>query len=577
MSDRHDLPLLGHADPGDLVAVGGAGARTVADLYRDAAHVAAVLPPAGPDSGVLLIVRHDRYAFAAALLGAWAAGHRVVLPPNTRRDTIWQVESASGAVAMLHDTDAGHAHRLVDLIDASDPDAPDSIAPITPPPFAAARAVVYTSGSTGEMQAWPKAPRQLIGEARMLARHFAIGPGARVVATVAPGHIYGLLFSVLVPLTAGAAFDRDIPLHAEAVADRVERSAADVLVLVPPHVRALAALPAGRLATVRRVFCSTAPLDGDLARDFATRHAPITEILGSSETGGIAWRHRADDDRWTPLPGVTLAVRDDRLEVRSPFADETGPTLTHDLARIDPDGRFTHLGRTDGVVKIGGRRITLGALERHLTALDGVRDAAVVAVPHPGGRGQQLLAAIAADSGRWTPATLREALRDRFEASTLPRRFVTVEALPREDNGKLQRARLLRLFDLDPQGRPVAWQLRWTADTRVATAPDRCERRFDAEIPETYGWYTGHFPGHPILAGAVQLREIALRCARLARPELGDIRQIGNLKFLGRLRPGDAIAVTLVWPPDAPRVDFRITRGDTLCTTGRLTFAERPA
>ena len=63
--------LLGMHDQGDVVAFGGAGPKTAADLLLDAARISLALPPAYENSHVLLVFEQDRYAMAAALLGTW--------------------------------------------------------------------------------------------------------------------------------------------------------------------------------------------------------------------------------------------------------------------------------------------------------------------------------------------------------------------------------------------------------------------------------------------------------------------------------------------------------------------------
>jgi hypothetical protein len=114
------------------------------------------------------------------------------------------------------------------------------------------------------------------------------------------------------------------------------------------------------------------------------------------------------------------------------------PFVTGDVVELHADGRFTHLGRADGIVKIAGRRVSLQEMEDGLRRLPDVADAAVVAIPADAGRGHQLLAAVApADCDL---AGARSALLERFDPSSLPRRVVAVEAIPREENGKLQRA-----------------------------------------------------------------------------------------------------------------------------------------
>lgn len=554
--------LLDHHADDDLVAFGAAGSRTRAHLIGDAHRVAAALPEPSSGSSILLVFENDRYAFAASALGAWLRGHSVALPPNTRRESVWAIQESDACVGMLHDTAAGAATRIGPLLGEYAVRG-QRFEPAVAGPIA----TVYTSGSTGDARPWPKLAEQLVGEAEVLADAFGVGRGARVAATVPPGHIYGLLYSVLVPLCRGGAFLREVPLHVETVAERVTEAAADVLVTVPAHVRGLNAVEAGRLASVRRVFCSTAPLPDEAAAGFAERHrVAITEILGSSETGGIAWRLRSARDEWRPLPGVSIAVDDEqRLLVDSPFVDPQveRPYRTADLAELLPDGSFAHRGRADGVVKVGGRRVSLPAMQAAILEMEGVSDAAVVAVDDAGGRGSQILAAVCGVG--ITTEAIRGGLLERFEPSSLPRRVVFVPALPREDNGKLPRESVLRLLGLDPLGRPIRWDLDWSGFGAPSGRAFRCTVR----VPETYGWYAGHFPGYPILAGAVQLTQIVAPAVARALPGRGRIVRLSRLKFTDRIVPGDTVQVEIDWQDEGTTVEFRLLRGGTTCSAGR--------
>lgn len=567
-----NLLLSKHADDA-LVAFGEGGDKYVADLLQDAADIAAGLPEPSDDSHVVLVFQNDRYLFAAALLGAWAAGHSVALPPNTRRESVWKVADRDESVAILHDTESGNAIRIEKLLGTG---AGDPTRTIGAPPNRDTIATVYTSGSTGETQAWRKSSAQILGEAQLLTDTFGLG-GARTAATVPPGHIYGLLFSVLAPLISGGSFLRETPFHAEAVANAVRGHDANVLVTVPAHLRGLGAVDAGGFGALTRVFSSTAPLGPRVASAFTdAQEVGITEVFGSSETGGVAWRDQRESTRWQPLPSVSVATSDDnRLLVTSPFADAHLPLpfATADLAELHEDGTFSHRGRMDGVVKVGGRRVSLPAMERALHGIDGVEDATLLAVDDESGRGSQILAVVVSAGG--SASALKDSLASEFDRSTLPRRILFVEELPREASGKLQRKQVLRLFGLTEAGKPIDWDLKW-GEPEGSQNEDGLEVQVHAHVPETYGWYEGHFTGYPIMAGAVQLHEVVLPQVRKSRPELGDLKQVTRLKFLDRIKPGDDIRLQLSWKPGASDVEFRIMREATTCAAGRLTFAESP-
>ncbi len=577
--------LLGMHAPNSLVAFGGAGTKTAADLLADAARISIALPAAYENSQVLLVFEQDRYAMAAALLGALDRGHAVALPPNSRRDSILAVHGRPETAIVLHDTDAGFPMRISDLLKKAGENGdrngsmPSLVSPIVPHPGVIA--TVFTSGTTGPMTAWKKTSAELLGEADSLGTTFRLEPGDRIVGTVAPGHIYGLLFTILLPLMRGAAFSRETPHHAEAVARCVEEHRANVLVTVPVQIRSLDVLRRGSLACLRRVFSSTGPLPDSVARGFHERHGlPVTEILGSTETGGIAFRTRGAEgqQRWRPFAAVAISVSDEgRLEVDSPFvhADLPRPFETADLVELHDDGSFTHRGRSDGIVKIGGRRVSIQEVEEVIRQLRGVDDVAVVAIPVEDGRGHQLLAAVAPVAVE--VAELRSALLKKFEPSCLPRRFVRVDAIPRELNGKARRDRLLQLFGLQPDGRPANWRLEWGEAIRSREEKGKERLECAVVVPEDYAWFEGHFEEYPVLAGAAQLKDLILPMVARAFPELGSVRSMSRIKFSGRIVPGDALTVRVERGPKKERVEFEIRKPGEVCSRGILTLDPGPA
>ena len=598
--------LLGEHDPDTIVAFGGAGTKTAADLLADAARISRALPSAFEGSHVLLVFEEDRYAMAAGLLGALDRGHAVALPPNARRDSILAVHGRPETAIVLHDTDAGFPLCVTDLLGDPSPKRSNEadttpLEPSLPSPVVPRDgiiATVFTSGTTGPMTAWRKTSAELLGEAASLGRAFEVAPGDRIVGAVAPGHIYGLLFTILLPLMRGAAFSRETPHHASAVAHCVEEYRATILVTVPVQLRAFGALEVGSLSRLRRVFSSTGPLPDSVARAFHERHGlAVTEILGSTETGGIASRTRvgADSEAWQPFAEVKVSASESgRLRVDSPFlhADLPRPFETGDLALLDSDGGFVHLGRADGIVKIGGRRVAIQEVEDCIRKQPGVEDAVVVAVPATGGRGHQLLAVVVpvsgapaapmapAESGKGEPESVlksdvKTALLERFDPTCLPRRIVCVDALPKEANGKVPRGPLLRLFGLRADGRPLNWKLSWGEDVRNSGADGTNKESLECSVgvPTDYAWFEGHFDGYPVLAGAVQLKELILPMLARAFPELGRVERMSRIKFTGRIVPGDTLTIRVERGARRTRVAFEIRKTEEVCSRGVLSLA----
>lgn len=553
-------------DPGELVAVGEGGARTAAELEADAGRVAAEL--AGAPPGEVVIVCSDRYRFAAALLGAWAAGHSARLPPNVQPETVRTLASSQDVRAVLHDRDGAPGGSDVrQLLERPAPSRP--LAALDPGRHLL---TVMTSGSTGASQSWPKTGRQLLDEADVSVRLFGPARGGRVLATVPPYHLYGLQFGVLVPLRAGGAMVRSGAFHAEEVMAEIGRHAVSVLVTVPAHLAPLAA--ADRAPPLGVVYSAGAPLPAATAQALGQRHGWRTvEIYGSTETGGIAWRP-AGEEAWTVYPGVAVTAGDDGgLLVDSPWLDpaERRPFPVADRVELRPGGHFVLLGRMDGVAKVAGKRISLREVEERLLALPGVRDAAALSRPSAGLRGEEIWVAVAADGQ--TPERLREALAAWLDPVTLPRRIRVVESLPRGATGKIERARLLALFDAPAAGGRT--RVDPEAEEALARAPGVDARRLTFTVPADLRWFEGHFPGNPVLPGVAQLDGLVARQAERLWPEAGALRAVKQLKFSRVIRPGERVALVLERDAARGTVAFTIEGAQGRCASGTLVFRVR--
>ncbi|AOZ09816.1 AMP-binding protein [Cupriavidus malaysiensis] len=515
--------------------------------------------------------------FAAALFGAWHAGKHVVLPGDALPATVAALRGGAGAVDGL----AGELPGGLLPAPAGLPEAAGSGEAAAWPPLDARHCglTLFTSGSSGVPQAVPKQLRQLEAEVAALEAAFgaALPDGAQVLCTVAPQHIYGLLFCVLWPLAAG----RPMPLarlafHEELVAQAAALDGPALLVSSPAHLRRLPEeldwAPARR--ALRAVFSSGGPLPAQAASD-ALRHlgqAPI-EVFGSSETGGIAWRQQArQQERWSPLPGVDWCLRDGLLAVRSDHLPDAGWHVCADLAQPAADGGFVLAGRADRIAKIEEKRVSLSAVERALAATPLVQEARVTllelavgtrlaAVVVPAAAGQAVLAA----QGRaGLAAALREALADTVDTLALPRRWRFPAALPCNAQGKTSDAMLRALF------RRVLPEVRWLdgdgdGDGATATA----ELYIDGELAV----FDGHFPRAPIVPGVAQVEWVMqLAPQRLPVPPRTAFQRLDVLKFQAVIVPGSTVALALTWQAERATLAFRLSSAAGTHASGRIVF-----
>lgn len=529
---------------------------STAELRSDLARLLVTLDQQVNAAGAepsLLVVASDRYHMLLACLAAWCRGSSVVLPPNHQAGTLREVSRASTGTLVL--SDAAIESSLATTVVGS-----DSVLPSEARSIDAARAVltVFTSGTTGEHQACTKTAAQLFGESLTLSAALGFDATRTVAATVPCHHLYGLLFGVLVPFFSGAAFVRDPLFQPTEVARVCERWKVTDLITVPTHLQALIEADLKALRALERAFSSGAVLPVDLALAFAERsRAQVIDVLGSTESGGIAWRVTQPGSVYVPLPGVEVAAAPDgRLLLRSPFLPpESGWLLMNDRVRMVPGG-FEHLGRSDGIVKLGGKRIAVQEIEARARQLGGISDAAVLVQPSSKLRKTELWLAVATEDAEWTVQRLRQELSRYFDPVVLPRRYRIVNRLPRDLLGKLQKAELERLF---------------AHKSQEAASPTRLST--DIFVPEDYPFFQGHFPGEPVLPGVAQLSEFVLPAIASAWGELQTLEEVPVLKYKRPIKPGTRLALEVRREPGSTSVNFELYEDGEVATLGQLCFA----
>ncbi|MEM9457583.1 MAG: amino acid adenylation domain-containing protein, partial [Myxococcota bacterium] len=187
------------------------------------------------------------------------------------------------------------------------------------------------------------------------------------------------------------------------------------------------------------------------------RHAeiPIGRALGATQTHVVDRRGRPVGpgivgELWLGGPLVARGYINDPAQtaakfIPNPFSSRPGERLyrTGDRVRRRLDGVLEFLGRTDGQVKIRGFRVELGEVEAAIRQQPGIRAAAVVASPTPGGESLELVAYIEAQIPEVAeiPA-LRDALRRELPPFMVPARVHALERMPLDRNGKIDRRSL---------------------------------------------------------------------------------------------------------------------------------------
>jgi acyl-coenzyme A synthetase/AMP-(fatty) acid ligase len=508
--------------------------------------------------GVQRIAVHleDAAELAIALLGAWRAGVSVLLPADLQPQTR---QRWSGEVDLW----------LTDLADDR------HLSDYRHPPLAGAvldldtcQLSLCTSGSSGDPKRIDKTLRQLANEVQALEQLWGADLGeACIIGSVATQHIYGLLFRVLWPLCAGRAFVRKQLAFPEDLQRASREHPAFAWVASPALLKRMGDnLDWSALSTVRRVFSSGGALPAEAALRLHQRLQQWpTEIFGSSETGGIAWRQGSD--LWQPFADVELSQDSDgALLIKSAYLPAGHLEHTADAARIEANGRFQLLGRLDRIVKLEEKRISLPMLEKALMGHDWVAQAHLGVVQENRASLGALL--VLSESGlhalrnqgrRTLTQALRQHLSQHCEALALPRRWRLLRQLPLNAQGKLPQADVEALL-LAP---------RVKAPEVLEQVEVEGEWSLQLAIPPDLAYFSGHFPQTPVLPGVVQV-EWALSLGQQLMDLPAKFAGMEVLKFQQLVRPGDEIQLHLRFDPERSKLYFAYRNETATCSSGRI-------
>lgn len=135
--------------------------------------------------------------------------------------------------------------------------------------------------------------------------------------------------------------------------------------------------------------------------------------------------------------------------VSDPRPEHDGSVIyrTGDLVRRDLSGLIHFIGRADSQIKHRGYRIELGEIETAMTAIDAIQECAVVATPTDRFEGTVICCAYASDPPGVPPRELRAQLAERLPSYMLPTRWRSMDQLPTNVNGKIDRKALRQWFD----------------------------------------------------------------------------------------------------------------------------------
>jgi malonyl-CoA/methylmalonyl-CoA synthetase len=469
---------------------------TYDEFFRIAARFAHALRARGVNPGDRVAVQVDKSPEALALYVACVRAGAVYLPLNTAytpSEVSYFVGDAEPRVVVCRPADreqvetiaaqvGGRAESLGTRGDGSlaelaaeqpdtfedHPSGPDDLA-----------AILYTSGTTGRSKGAMMTHRNLASNAATLKEYWQFSAGDVLLHALPIYHTHGLFVATNVTLAAGASMLFLPKFDADDVMRLLPRATA--MMGVPTFYTRLLEHPAlarDYVGHIRLFISGSAPLLAETHREWEDRTGHrILERYGMTETG-MNSSNPVDGDRIAgsvgfPLPGVEIRVADPEsgrplatgevgmIEVRGPnvfkgywrMPEKTasefradGFFITGDIGQFDERGYLRIVGRAKDLIISGGFNVYPKEIELVIDELDGVKESAVIGVPHPD-FGEGVTAVVVREPGASiTESEILKAVQPKLAKFKQPKRVFFVEDLPRNTMGKVQKNQLRDTF-----------------------------------------------------------------------------------------------------------------------------------
>jgi amino acid adenylation domain-containing protein len=343
--------------------------------------------------------------------------------------------------------------------------------------------IIYTSGSTGEPKGVMLTHRNMLTAATSIATYLGNTEDDVILCALPLAFDYGL-YQMIMAVAAGArlVLEASFALVPQVVA-RMSKERVTALPLLPTLCALLAemkTLPEFDLRSIRYVTVSGAVLTNNhlefLKRSFP--QARIFSMFGLTECKRCTYLPPEDLERKPTSVGIAIpntelwlvdengrkvganqvgqlvirgatvmqgywndpALSDERLKPGSLVGERV--LYTGDLCTLDEDGYLYFVARMDEVIKSRGEKVVPREVEITLSAIPGVREAAVIGVPDPVS-GQAVKAFVVPQDGVSVPVDqILAACRRSLAPSSVPKYVEFVAALPRGATGKIDKTAL---------------------------------------------------------------------------------------------------------------------------------------
>lgn len=439
------------------------GDRIVAQVAKSTEALA--LYAASVQSGAVFLPLNTAYTAKEVAYFVEDAAPKLILCDDSSYDALRGIAASAGANLMTLDADGNGSFSRAAA-------GQSDVFPTVARSADDLAAFLYTSGTTGRSKGAMLSHNNLLSNATVLKDYWHFTSDDCLLHALPIFHTHGLFVGSNVSLLAGGSV---IFLPSFKTDDMIANlPKATAMMGVPTFYTRLLDDDrfTGELVTHMRLFVSgSAPLLAETHKEFEARTGHrILERYGMTETNMIT-SNPYDGPRRAgtvgfPLPGIDIRIAEPDTGTKLPQGDigvvelkgpnvfqgywqmpektkaefrEDGYFITGDMGMIDDQGYLQIVGRAKDLIISGGYNIYPKEVEILLDNQDGIKESAVIGVPHPD-FGEAVVGVVVPENGKAiNTSTVLETIRQDIARFKQPKHLFEVSELPRNTMGKVQK------------------------------------------------------------------------------------------------------------------------------------------
>lgn len=398
---------------------------------------------------------------------------------------------------------------------------------------------LFTSGSTSVPKMIQKNFYNLEEEAKCISKEFNFENNEIFYSTTIMSHLFGLTFHFMLPFYIGHIINVDRIEFPEQITEINPY----ILISTPSFLEKMSKYNVCFPIMPRKIITAGDRLKNSVA-DFFAEKIKVLEVYGSTESGVIAYRNYKENFRCFSDVRYFIS-EDDCIVVKSDFFPEEEVKMS-DIVKKVSDNEFILQGRSDRMVKIKEKRVSLEEIETILKQNKDVVDAYCF-------KYQDVLAcAIVTSDSSLNEKKLKEYLLKYSEI--IPKKWRFIAEIPKTKSGKTDKIEIEQIFSMN-LSYPFIFSRKQKGNVAELGLIFRRNSNF----------FKGHFPIMPVLPGVVQLFYANYFAKKIFKTEI-PVLEAKRIKFSRIIKADEQILLKL--EKKELSIEYTYLSDDNICSSG---------